>query len=248
MVDRSRRFLGVVSVESLGQAVGAKGSLEQALLGTFSPFLADTALNELISQVAAAPVRCPWSRRMALTSASSPRPICSIPWTGVPRHEADESPFLAERAAGLVLLASPSCGPMRWRQTLERACVRRGVDPWGSTDPGYRLAGNQIEAADTTTAIDWLDPFQQALVPLDTWVEGHRLAGGEPAAAVPADPRTGGADPERHDPSAADGALHLMMGLLALLAWQLVNGRMALGTLAYLLWGSGSSGPGPMPW
>ncbi len=76
MVDRRRRFIGVVSVESLGQAVRAKGSLEQALLADIQPILADTALNELISQVAAAPVRCPWSRRMALTWASSPRPTC----------------------------------------------------------------------------------------------------------------------------------------------------------------------------
>jgi len=59
VVDRSRRFLGVVSVESLGQAVRAKGSLEQALLADIQPILADTALNELISQVAAAPCQVP---------------------------------------------------------------------------------------------------------------------------------------------------------------------------------------------
>ena len=52
VVDRRRRFIGVVSVESLGQAVRAKGSLEQALLADIQPILADTALNELISQVA----------------------------------------------------------------------------------------------------------------------------------------------------------------------------------------------------
>mgnify|MGYP000075278682 CR=1 FL=1 len=59
VVDRSRRFLGVVSVESLGQAVRAKGSLEQALLADIQPILADTSLNELISQVAAAPCQVP---------------------------------------------------------------------------------------------------------------------------------------------------------------------------------------------
>ena len=86
-------------------------------------------------------------------------------------------------------------------------------------------------------------------MPLDTWVEG-----GHPGWLVenlrplfqliraPVELTL-----ERHDPSAADGASTLMMGLLALLAWQLVNGRMALGTLASLV-GSGSSGPGPMPW
>ncbi|QXA15562.1 glycine betaine/L-proline ABC transporter ATP-binding protein ProV [Aeromonas sp. FDAARGOS 1403] len=59
VVDRRRRFLGVVSVESLGQAVRAKGSLEQALLADIQPILADTALNELISQVAAAHCQVP---------------------------------------------------------------------------------------------------------------------------------------------------------------------------------------------
>lgn len=59
VVDRRRRFIGVVSVESLGQAVRAKGSLEQALLADIQPILADTALNELISQVASAPCQVP---------------------------------------------------------------------------------------------------------------------------------------------------------------------------------------------
>ncbi|WP_323903863.1 glycine betaine/L-proline ABC transporter ATP-binding protein ProV [Aeromonas hydrophila] len=59
VVDRRRRFIGVVSVESLGQAVRAKGSLEQALLADIQPILADTALNELISQVAAARCQVP---------------------------------------------------------------------------------------------------------------------------------------------------------------------------------------------
>ncbi|WP_314925626.1 glycine betaine/L-proline ABC transporter ATP-binding protein ProV [Aeromonas piscicola] len=59
VVDRSRRFLGVVSVESLGQAVQNKGSLEQALLADIQPILGDTSLNELISQVASAPCQVP---------------------------------------------------------------------------------------------------------------------------------------------------------------------------------------------
>ena len=59
VVDRSRRFLGVVSVESLGQAVKSKGSLEQALLADIQPILGDTSLNELISQVASAPCQVP---------------------------------------------------------------------------------------------------------------------------------------------------------------------------------------------
>lgn len=59
VVDRSRRFLGVVSVESLGQVVKNKGSLEQALLADIQPILGDTSLNELISQVASAPCQVP---------------------------------------------------------------------------------------------------------------------------------------------------------------------------------------------
>lgn len=59
VVDRSRRFLGVVSVESLGQAVKNIGSLEQALLADIQPILGDTSLNELISQVASAPCQVP---------------------------------------------------------------------------------------------------------------------------------------------------------------------------------------------
>ncbi|WP_429175306.1 glycine betaine/L-proline ABC transporter ATP-binding protein ProV [Aeromonas salmonicida] len=59
VVDRSRRFLGVVSVESLSQAVKNKGSLEQALLADIQPILGDTSLNELISQVASAPCQVP---------------------------------------------------------------------------------------------------------------------------------------------------------------------------------------------
>ena len=146
------------------------------------------------------------------------------------------SHFLLSGLLALVLLASPSLRADEVAAPWSTPASAEVSDPWGSTDTQATDWQNQIEAADTTTAIDWLDPFQQALVPLDTWVEGgHRLAGGEPAAAVPADPRTGGADPERHDPSAADGASTLMMGLLALLAWQLVNGRMALGTLVSLV-------------
>ncbi|MGY3892450.1 glycine betaine/L-proline ABC transporter ATP-binding protein ProV [Aeromonas enterica] len=59
VVDRRRRFIGVVSVESLSQAVRGKGSLEQALLDEVTPLLADTPLHELISEVAAAPCHVP---------------------------------------------------------------------------------------------------------------------------------------------------------------------------------------------
>ena len=249
VVDRSRRFLGVVSVESLGQAVRAKGSLEQALLADIQPILADTALNELISQVAAAPVRCPWSRRMALTSASSPRPICSTPWTGVPRHEADESPFVAERAAGPGAAGEPF---------LRADGV--AADPGARLRPPrcpilgqYRHPGHRLAEPDRSRRhhnrhrLAGSFPAGAGAAGYPGW-KGHRLAGGEPAAAVPADPRTGGADPERHDPSAADGALHPDDGAPGPAC--LATGERPHGAryASRLLWGSGSSGPGPMPW
>jgi glycine betaine/proline transport system ATP-binding protein len=59
VIDRSRHFVGVVSLDSLACAVASKGSLDQALLEEVSPLLADTPLHELISQVAAAPCQVP---------------------------------------------------------------------------------------------------------------------------------------------------------------------------------------------
>ncbi|HGY0993330.1 TPA: glycine betaine/L-proline ABC transporter ATP-binding protein ProV [Aeromonas salmonicida subsp. pectinolytica] len=59
VVDRSRHFVGVVSLASLARTVASKGSLEQALLDEVSPLLADTPLHELISLVAAAPCQVP---------------------------------------------------------------------------------------------------------------------------------------------------------------------------------------------
>ncbi|WP_439828293.1 glycine betaine/L-proline ABC transporter ATP-binding protein ProV [Aeromonas enteropelogenes] len=59
VVDRARRFVGVVSLVSLARTVDSKGSLEQALLDEVTPLLADTPLHELISQVAAAPCQVP---------------------------------------------------------------------------------------------------------------------------------------------------------------------------------------------
>ncbi|WP_421228594.1 glycine betaine/L-proline ABC transporter ATP-binding protein ProV [Aeromonas enteropelogenes] len=59
VIDRARRFVGVVSLASLARTVDSKGSLEQALLDEVTPLLADTPLHELISQVAAAPCQVP---------------------------------------------------------------------------------------------------------------------------------------------------------------------------------------------
>ena len=109
-------------------------------------------------------------------------------------------------------------------------------DPWGSTATEAADWQSQIAAVDNSAAVDWLDPFQQAMVPLDTWVEGGigwlvenlrpvfqlirapvELALGAMTQLLQTVPST------------------LMMGLLTLITWQLVGGRMALGTLVSLV-------------
>lgn len=59
VVDRSRRFLGVVSVESLKQAAAGRLPLDQAFLEKPQPILADTSVNDLIGLVAEAPCQVP---------------------------------------------------------------------------------------------------------------------------------------------------------------------------------------------
>lgn len=59
VVDRGRRFLGVVSLESLKQAAIAHQSLNEAFLEKPQPILADTSLTEVIGLVAEAPCQVP---------------------------------------------------------------------------------------------------------------------------------------------------------------------------------------------
>lgn len=59
VVERNRRFVGIVSVDSLCDAVREKRGLEQALLGDVQPIPADTPLGELIGQVAQSPCQMP---------------------------------------------------------------------------------------------------------------------------------------------------------------------------------------------
>ena len=59
MIDRARRFVGVVSVDSLKQAVAHKHALDAALLSAPDPIPAQTPVSDLISLVAEAP--CPVS-------------------------------------------------------------------------------------------------------------------------------------------------------------------------------------------
>ena len=59
VLDRSHRFVGVVSIDSLRQASSHDAGLDQALLDSPQPLPADTLVNELISTVAEAPCGVP---------------------------------------------------------------------------------------------------------------------------------------------------------------------------------------------
>lgn len=59
VIDRSRRFIGVVSIESLEKAAIYKRPLDEALLEIPQPILADTPVNELIGLVAGSPCQVP---------------------------------------------------------------------------------------------------------------------------------------------------------------------------------------------
>lgn len=59
VIDRSERFIGVVSIESLEKAAISKRPLDEALLEIPQPILADTPVNELIGLVAGSPCQVP---------------------------------------------------------------------------------------------------------------------------------------------------------------------------------------------
>ncbi|MEH2922698.1 glycine betaine/L-proline ABC transporter ATP-binding protein ProV [Samsonia erythrinae] len=59
VLEGGKRFIGVVSIDSLKQALKEQQPLEQALLSDPAPVPADMSLNELISQVAQAPCAVP---------------------------------------------------------------------------------------------------------------------------------------------------------------------------------------------
>ncbi|HEA3090694.1 TPA: glycine betaine/L-proline ABC transporter permease ProW [Aeromonas salmonicida] len=110
------------------------------------------------------------------------------------------------------------------------------TDPWGSTETEAADWQNQIEATNTSAAVDWLDPFQQALVPLDVWVEsgiGWLVENLRPVFQLIRAPVEVTLNAMTHLLQTVPSTL--MMGMLALIAWQMVNGRMALGTLLSLV-------------
>lgn len=59
VVERGQKYIGIVSVESLKQALSQGQSLDSALLSAPEAVDADTSLNELISQVAQSPCGVP---------------------------------------------------------------------------------------------------------------------------------------------------------------------------------------------
>ncbi|WP_214454804.1 glycine betaine/L-proline ABC transporter permease ProW [Aeromonas dhakensis] len=146
--------------------------------------------------------------------------------------------FLLSGLLALVLLASPSLRADEvaadpWGAS---AAATEVADPWSDTATATTDWQNQIETVDTTAAVDWLDPFQQALVPLDSWVEGgigwlvENLRPLFQLIRAPVELTLNGMT---HLLQTVPSTL--MIGLLTLIAWQLVNGRMALGTLVSLV-------------
>ena len=113
------------------------------------------------------------------------------------------------------------------------------VDPWGSTTQTAVASNdwqNQIAVADEKPALDLLDPFQQAWLPLDVWVEdgiGVLVAHFRPVFQVIRAPVEVTLNALTQALQSVPSAL--MVGCLTLIAWQLVSGRMALGTLGSLI-------------
>ncbi|MGU5696046.1 glycine betaine/L-proline ABC transporter permease ProW [Aeromonas allosaccharophila] len=137
-----------------------------------------------------------------------------------------------------LLLASPSLRADEVDADPWGAAVTTtaAADPWGSTATEAADWQNQIAAVDTEAAVDWLDPFQQALVPLDSWVEGGigwLVENLRPVFQLIRAPVEVTLNAMTHLLQTVPSTL--MIGLLTLIAWQLVNGRMAVGTLAALV-------------
>ncbi|MFQ2245631.1 glycine betaine/L-proline ABC transporter permease ProW [Aeromonas enteropelogenes] len=112
-------------------------------------------------------------------------------------------------------------------------------DPWGSSTEAAVASNDwqtEIVAKEEEPAFDPLDPFQHAWVPLDSWVEqgiGVLVNNFRPLFQIIR-------APVEVTLNALTGALQsipssIMVGLLTLVAWQLVSGRMALGTLVSLI-------------
>ncbi|UBO76075.1 glycine betaine/L-proline ABC transporter permease ProW [Aeromonas rivuli] len=131
---------------------------------------------------------------------------------------------------------APGAAPDPWAET---PTTQAEADPWGSTTQTAVASNdwqNQIAVADEKPALDLLDPFQQAWLPLDVWVEegiGVLVTHFRPLFQVIRAPVEVTLNALTQALQSVPSAL--MVGLLTLIAWQLVSGRMALGTLGSLI-------------
>ena len=124
--------------------------------------------------------------------------------------------------------STPSSDP--WSQTQQQA------DPWGSaaaenTDQAW-LTDTEV----TQAAFDWQQPFTEALIPFDQWVEtslGWMVEHGRPlfqAIRVPIDFIL-----TTFESALVSTPAPFMLVLLFLLAWQFAGLKLGLSTLASLL-------------
>lgn len=108
-------------------------------------------------------------------------------------------------------------------------------DPWGNSEQAANTSADWLNTPATTTeqpAIDYLHPFQKAWIPLDHWIETAINGAVEHFRPVFQLIRA----PVEVTLDSIEGVLQaipspLMIVFMALIAWQLVNGRMAIGTL-----------------
>ncbi|MGY3892451.1 glycine betaine/L-proline ABC transporter permease ProW [Aeromonas enterica] len=115
----------------------------------------------------------------------------------------------------------------------------KAADPWASTtEPAVASSDWQAEITAKTEelAFDPLEPFQQTWVPLDRWVEqgiGMLVSNFRPLFQVIRAPVEVTLNALTRTLQSIPSII--MVGLLTLIAWQLVSGRMALGMLASLV-------------
>lgn len=131
---------------------------------------------------------------------------------------------------------APAADPDPWASA---STTQVDADPWGSTTHTAVASNdwqNQIASADDKPPLDLLDPFQQAWLPLDVWVEQGidvLVTHFRPLFQIVRAPVEVTLNALTHTLQSVPSAL--MVGLLTLIAWQLVSGSMALGTLVSLI-------------
>lgn len=108
-------------------------------------------------------------------------------------------------------------------------------DPWGASDQSGQDWLNNTAVPEEAVPFDWLNPFQETLIPLDGWVENGLdwvVTNFRPfftAIKLPIEALLNGVDGLLN---AAPAPLIIM--IFVLLAWQLASGRLAIGALISL--------------